>query len=301
VRGLLDPGGGGPSVLRALLADRQGWPVVAVGAYDAWSARLVEAAGFHAVYMTGFGASASLLGRPDAGLLTATEMADQARRICQAVAVPVVADADTGYGNPLNVIRTVQTYEAAGVAALHLEDQVAPKRCGHVAGKQVIPTEEMVAKIDAAVAARRDPDLVVIARTDARAPLGLDAALDRARAYRDAGADMLFVEAPESEWELEQVAETLSGTPLLANWAEGGRTPPVDLARLAELGFALVIFPVSTLLAATKAVEHVLRAIRRDGTPAGVMGELQAFTAFLDAIGMPEVGELEQRFAPRRP
>ncbi|HUY61884.1 MAG TPA: isocitrate lyase/PEP mutase family protein, partial [Candidatus Dormibacteraeota bacterium] len=237
--------------LRELLARPA--PVLAPGAYDALSARLVEEAGFPAVYMTGFGTAASYLGRPDVGLVTMSEMVDNARRIVQAVATPVIADADTGYGNPINVVRTVRAYEAAGVAGLHLEDQVAPKKCGHMAGKQVIPAAEMVEKIRAAVAARTDPDLVLIARTDARAVEGLDAALDRARRYRDAGADVLFVEAPQSADEIAAVAAAFPDTPLLFNWAEGGKTPPVSLDRLRELGYRIVIFPISTLLAATAA------------------------------------------------
>ncbi len=213
---------GGARRLRELLAGAE--PIVAPGAYDGLSARLVEQAGFPAVYMTGFGASASLLGRPDVGLLSFGEMAGHARRLVQAVEVPVIADADDGYGNPLNVVRTVREYEAAGVAALHIEDQVSPKRCGHMEGKEVIAASEMVEKVRAAVEARRSPELVIIARTDARALEGLDGALERARRYRDAGADMLFVEAPESEEEVALVAEAFPDTPLLFNWVEGGRT-----------------------------------------------------------------------------
>lgn len=189
---LLGPRVSGPARLRELLA---GDLVVAPGAYDALSARLVEAAGFPAVYMTGFGTTASLLGRPDVGLLTMTEMVQAASRIRSVVEVPVIADADPGYGNALNVIRTVREYEAAGVAAIHLEDQVAPKRCGHLEGKRVVPASTMADRLRAAVAARSDPDFLLIARTDARAVEGLDAAIDRARRYREAGADMLFVEA----------------------------------------------------------------------------------------------------------
>lgn len=291
------PAPGAPARLRLLLeGDR---PVLAPGAYDALSARLVEQAGFPAVYMTGFGTAASHLGRPDVGLLTMGEMVDQARRIVQAVDVPVIADADTGYGNALNVIRTVHEYEQAGVAALHLEDQEAPKKCGHIEGKRLVPAGEMVAKLEAAVAARRDPDLLLIARTDARAVEGLDAAIERARRYRDAGADVLFVEAPESEAEVETVARRLAGVPLLFNWAEGGRTPPLPLERLAELGFRLVIFPVGALLAAAAAVREVLASIAATGTPAATMHRLVGFEEFLELIGLPEVRELEQRFAAR--
>jgi carboxyvinyl-carboxyphosphonate phosphorylmutase len=288
----------GPSALRRLLdATASTGPVLAPGAYDALGARLVEQAGFDCVYMTGFGTAAGLLGRPDVGLVTQSEMLDNARRLAAAVDLPLIADADTGYGNPLNVIRTVQDYERAGVAGLHLEDQVMPKRCGHMTGKQVVSGEEMVAKVRAAVDARTDPDLLLIARTDARAPHGLDDALRRARAYREAGADMLFVEALEGVEEIELVARELADVPLLFNWVEGGRTPPLPYERLAELGFALVIFPIGALLAATAAVQHYLGAVRRAGSPLPVLDQLPGFDAFLDVIGLAEIGELEHRFA----
>jgi 2,3-dimethylmalate lyase len=205
----------GPGRLRELLAG--GEPVLAPGAYDALSARLVEQAGFEAVYMTGFGASASLLGRPDIGLLSFGEMVHSARRLAQAVEVPVIADADDGYGNPINVIRTVKEYEAAGVSAIHIEDQVSPKKCGHLEGKQVIEASEMVEKVRAAAEARSSEDFVIIGRTDARAVEGLDGALERARRYREAGADVLFVEAPQSEEEVTAVAEAFPDVPLLFN------------------------------------------------------------------------------------
>ena len=289
----------GPRASRARLRELLSGPgpVVAPGAYDALSARLVEQAGFDVVYMTGFGSTASLLGRPDVGLLSGTEMVDNARRLVAAVDVPVIADADTGYGNALNVVRTVQAYEQAGVAGLHLEDQVMPKKCGHMSGKAVIGADEMVGKIRAAVAARRDPDLVLIARTDAAAVEGLDAAVARARAYADAGADLLFVEAPASEDAIEQVAEQLRGVgPLVFNWAEGGRTPPLPLARIAELGFALVLFPIGTLLAATAGIRALLATLRADGTPAAALPGLPTFDGFTDLIGLPEIHRLEERF-----
>jgi len=282
--------------LRELLAGPE--PVVAPGAYDALSARLVEQAGFDVVYMTGFGTSASLLGRPDVGLLGGAEMVDNARRIVDAVERPVIADADTGYGNAINVVRTVRTYEQAGVAGLHLEDQVMPKKCGHMSGKAVIPATEMVGKIRAAVEARRDPNLVLIARTDAAAVHGLDEAISRARAFSEAGADVLFVEAPTSEDDIARVAGELNGVaPLVFNWAEGGRTPPISLDRIAELGFSLVIYPIATLLAATAGVRSVLESIKRDGTPLTAMDGLPTFDMFTDLIGLPEVRELEQRYA----
>jgi 2-methylisocitrate lyase-like PEP mutase family enzyme len=257
----------------------------------------VEEAGFPAVYMTGFGTSAALIGRPDVGLLTMTEMAGNAGRIAACVDIPVIADADTGYGNPLNVIRTVGAYEAAGVAGIHIEDQVAPKKCGHMEGKLVIPAEEMVQKVRAAVEARTQPDFVIIARTDARAPEGLERALQRGRMYRAAGADALFIEALTSEAEAIQAIEAFPGVPLLFNWAEGGKTPPISLERVKELGYRIVIFPIAALLAATGAMRRILREIAQAGTPAAAMSELPTFAEFVDFIGLPQVREAEQRYA----
>jgi carboxyvinyl-carboxyphosphonate phosphorylmutase len=285
---------GGPARLRALL--ETGQTIVAPGAFDPLAARLVEEAGFPAVYMTGFGTSAALLGRPDVGLLTMTEMADNAARIAACVDIPVIADADTGYGNPLNVIRTVGAYEAAGVAGIHIEDQVAPKKCGHMDGKLVIPAEEMAAKIRAAADARADPDFVIIARTDARAVEGFDQAIARARQYLQAGADVLFIEALTSAAEAAEAAGAFPGVPLLFNWAEGGKTPPISLARLQELGYRIVIFPISTLLAATAAMRRILGEIAHAGTPAGALGDLPSFGEFVDFIGLPEVRAAERRY-----
>ena len=282
-----------PARLRALLAGPE--PLIAPGAYDALSARLVEEAGFDVVYMTGFGTTASLIGRPDVGLLTGAEMVDNARRIVSAVDVPVIADADTGYGNALNVLRTVRLYEQAGVAGIQLEDQVAPKKCGHMSGKAVITAEEMVGKIRAAVAARQDPDLVIIARTDAAAVSGVADAVARGRAYAEAGADLLFVEAPTSEADIEAVATELRGVaPLVFNWAEGGKTPPLPLARMTELGFSLVIYPIGTLLAATAGIRALLATLKADGVPS--LDGVPTFEEFTDFIGLPEVQQLEQRF-----
>jgi 2,3-dimethylmalate lyase len=285
----------GAARLRALLDS--GRTIVAPGAFDSLSARLVEEAGFPAVYMTGFGTSASLIGRPDVGLLTMTEMAGNAGRIAACVDIPVIADADTGYGNPLNVIRTVGAYEAAGVAGIHIEDQVAPKKCGHLEGKQVIPAEEMAQKIRAAVEARAQPEFVIIARTDARAVEGLEQALQRGRMYRQAGADVLFIEALTSEAEAEEAVRAFPGVPLLFNWAEGGKTPPISLDRLRELGYRIVIFPLSTLLAATGAMRRILQEIARAGTPAAAIRELPTFADFVDFIGLPQVHQAEQRYA----
>ncbi len=282
--------------LRELLAAPE--PLVAPGAYDALSARLVEQAGFDVVYMTGFGTTASLIGRPDVGLLSGSEMVDNARRIVAAVDVPVIADADTGYGNALNVLRTVQLYEQAGVAGIQLEDQVMPKKCGHMSGKAVIGTDEMVGKLRAAVEARRDPDFLLIARTDAAQAHGLDEAIDRAHAFAEAGADVLFVEAPTSEEDIARVATELKGlAPLVFNWAEGGRTPPLSLERIAELGFSLVLYPIGTLLAATAGIRSLLATLKAEGTPVSALGALPRFEEFTDLIGLPEVQQLEQRFS----
>jgi carboxyvinyl-carboxyphosphonate phosphorylmutase len=285
----------GPTRLRGLL-DR-GEPVIAPGAYDALSARLVEAAGFDVVYMTGFGTAAGRLGRPDIGLLDLSEMVDNARRIVAAVDVPVVADADTGYGNAINVIRTVQEYERAGLAALHLEDQIAPKRCGHMDGKTCVPVDEFEAKIRAAVDARSVDGPLVIARTDARASEGFEAAIERANRYRAAGADLLFVEALQGVDEIEQVTRELVDVPLLFNWVEGGKTPPIPIEQLVDWGFALVIFPITTLLAATGAIRRTLVSIREHRTPIELLDELPSFDDMTDAIGLGEIGDLRERYA----
>lgn len=281
--------------LRELLAAPE--PLIVPGAYDALSARLIEQAGFAAVYMTGFGTTASLLGRPDVGLLTGSEMVEHARRLVDAVDTPVIADADTGYGNAINVVRTVRAYEQAGVAGLHLEDQVTPKKCGHMSGKSVISAEEMVGKLRAAVAARRDPDLMLIARTDAAAVHGIEEAIARARAYADAGADVLFVEAPSDETQIARVADELRDVaPLVFNGAEGGRTPALSIDRVRELGFSLVLYPIGTLLAATAAIRAVLATIRADGSPLAALEDLPSFEQFTDLVGLPEIQELERRF-----
>jgi 2,3-dimethylmalate lyase len=292
---LLGTAHGRRSSLREML--EAGEMVLAAGCYDALGARLVEEAGFRAAYVTGFGAAASHLGRPDIGLMALPEMVDIARRIAQAVDIPVIADADTGYGNSVNVIRTVREYEAAGVAAIHIEDQVMPKKCGHMEGKRVVPAREMAAKVSAAVAARRSPEFLIIARTDARAVEGLESALERGREYVQAGADALFVEAPESEAEIETVARSFPDVPLLFNYSEGGKTPPLSYERLRELGFSVVIFPLTLLLVATHAMRAALARVKADGTPIELLPSLLPFEEFLSFIGLPEIRELEQRFA----
>jgi 2-methylisocitrate lyase-like PEP mutase family enzyme len=293
--GLLGPRPDGARSLTPLL--EAGEMVLAPGCYDPLGARLIEEAGFPAVYMTGFGTAAGRLGRPDVGLLTLSEMVDNARRIADVVNIPVIADADTGYGNQINVIRTVREYESAGAAAIHLEDQAMPKKCGHLEGKELIPAGEMAAKVAAAVAARRSSQFLIIARTDARAVEGLSRALARAQQYRDAGADVLFIEAPQSTDEIRAIAERFAGVPLLFNYAEGGRSPAVTHAFLREMGFSIVIFPLSTLLVATAAMRSILAEIKASGTPLEALPSMLRFDAFVDFIGVGEIRELEQRFA----
>jgi 2-methylisocitrate lyase-like PEP mutase family enzyme len=285
--------------LRELLAGPD--LVVAPGAYDGLSARLIAQAGFQVVYMTGFGSAASVLGEPDVGLLTMSEMVSRAAALAAVTAdVPLIADADTGYGNPLNVRRTVREYERAGVAGLHIEDQVWPKKCGHMEGKQVIPLEEMVQKVRAAVEARQDPDFVIIARTDAAAVLGFAEALRRAQAYREAGADVIFVEAPRTMDELRAIVAAFPSVPLLFNWAQSGKTPPLSLAEIRALGFKLVLFPVAPLFAATRALLDLLVLLKQGETPAAFEAHSVTFQQFTDLIGLPAVQALEERYGVGR-
>ena len=284
----------GPARLRQLLAGDD--VIVAPGCVDPFAARLAEAAGFSPLYMTGNGASAVHLGRPDVGLMTMTEMADHAGRIVDAVDVPVIADADTGYGNPLNVIRTVGAYERAGVAALHLEDQVTPKRCGHLAGKQLVPLDEHATKIRAAVSARNNPDTVIIGRTDAVTVEGLGAALDRARAYADAGADVLFIEGLVDEAEVSEAVEVAGGLPIVFAWVEG-RSPALTIERLGELGVRIVIFPITAILATMRTLENTYRRLFEEGTSIPFIDELATFEQFSLFMGADEAADLETRFA----
>ena len=280
--------------LRALL--RENRCIVAPGVADALAARLVALEGFEAVYMTGFGTSLTRLGMPDVGLLTASEMIDNASRIVDASGLPVVADADTGYGNPINTRRTIRDYEKAGVAGVHIEDQVWPKRCGHLAGKRVIPTAEMVAKIKAACDARHDSDFAIISRTDAIAVEGLDAALERGERYREAGADMLFIEAPVGRGEVERVAKHFKGVPLLYNMAASGKTPDLSADELGKLGFRLAIYPNWVILAAIPAMQNMLKELKRTGTIAHLRDKVATFKQFTDIAGLPEIQQLEERY-----
>jgi 2-methylisocitrate lyase-like PEP mutase family enzyme len=275
--------------LRELLAGSD--LIVAPGVYDGISAALVGKLGFGCAYMTGAGVCASAAGLPDVGLLTMTEMAERARMLAGGLEVPLIADADTGYGSPVNVVRTVREYERAGVAAIQLEDQVFPKRCGHLAGKDVVDSERFLLTLRAALEARRDPDTVVIARTDARAPLGIDEAIRRGRAYAGAGADVIFVEAPESEAEIEQIAAAIEA-PLLINIVPGGRTPELPPARLAELGFRIAIHPGVALAAATVAAGEALGALAATSHAPVAAGP----AGFFDLFGLREWDELGSRY-----
>ena len=272
--------------------------LVLPGAYDALSAKLAEAAGFDAVYMTGYGQSASKLGAPDVGLMTMSEMAERAKDICAAVSIPVVCDGDTGFGNVVNLVRTVREYERAGAAAIQLEDQTMPKKCGHMLGRQVVDAEEMVNKLRAAAAARRDPNFLIIARTDARTNHGIDEAIRRARLYEQAGADVIFVESLESIEEMRMVNQAVS-KPTIANMVEGGRTPYLTAQELQGLGYRLVVFPVSTLYAAMQSVLSVLGELKSTGTVELSPGKMVNFTQFNELIGLPQERQLEENVIPR--
>jgi 2-methylisocitrate lyase-like PEP mutase family enzyme len=281
------------ATLRQLVNRKNG--LVVPGAYDGVSARLVERSGFPAVYMTGYGTSASRLGLPDLGYAGLAEMADHARNLAAAVGIPLIADADTGYGNALSVRRTVQTYEAAGVAALHIEDQVAPKRCGHLSGHQVIPLPEFAGKIRAAVEARSDPDLMIIARTDAISAVSFDEALRRGEAAAKAGADVLFIEAPRDEAQVQRVAGAFD-TPLLYNYAPGGRSPLLPFPRLRELGYAIILLPVDTLLVGVRAIADFLLQLKQRDDVLSMADRYMPFGDFNRLIGAVEQMALAERY-----
>ena len=270
--------------------------VVLPGAYDCLSARLAEQAGFETVFTTGFGFAASALGVPDLGLMTASEILDRVHNIVQSVSVPLVADMDTGYGNPLNVIRTVNECVAQGVAGIILEDQEWPKKCGHLEGKRVIPMADHVQKLRAAVDARGDSGLVIIARTDARAVLGLDDALERGRAYYEAGADVVFIEAPQSLDELHAVAAAFPDAPLFANMIEGGKTPVLAPDALAEIGFKIVVYPLSALFSAARAMQHVYAALKEHGTTASVT-DMTTLDEFTECVNVDQFRAWEREYA----
>jgi 2-methylisocitrate lyase-like PEP mutase family enzyme len=281
--------------MRELLSTRTG-PLILPGAPDALGARVIEALGFEAVYITGAGVTNARLGVPDLGLITLTELASTVEGVREAVSLPIVVDADTGFGGPLNVRRTVQTLERRGANAIQLEDQTFPKRCGHFAGKEVIPAAEMVAKLHAALDARRDPHLLIIARTDARQMLGLEAALERAELYREAGADVIFVEAPASAGELAQIGRRIDA-PLLVNIVEGGATPQLPAGELSALGFAIVLYANAALRGAVRGMQVVLEHLKRTGSTEGALEQMVGWEERQTLVGKPFFDELSERYA----
>jgi len=270
--------------------------VVLPGAFNALSARLAESAGFQAVYISGAGVTNALTAMPDIALLTLTEMAQQCRYICNAASVPCIADADTGYGDVLNVARAVRELEASGLAGIHIEDQVSPKRCGHLDGKQVIPPREMARKIAAAAKAKRNPEFFIIARTDARAVNGLDDAVERALLYLDAGADGIFPEALESAEEFAEFARRVPAT-LLANMTEFGKSPLLNVDELAALGYRLIIFPMTQLRVMMKAAESVLKEIKMSGSQRGFTERMQSRAELYELLRYSEYTAFDQEIA----
>lgn len=271
--------------------------VIAPGCYDAFSVKLVEFVGFEAVYMTGAGVSAGLVGMPDVGLLTMTEMVEQARRISDATGLPIISDADTGYGGPLNVRRTVEQFERTGACAIHLEDQEIPKKCGHLEGKRVISAGRMVDRLKASLDARADENFLIIARTDARATHGLDEALDRGRLYAETGADVIFIEAPESVDEVEEIGRRFKDVPLLMNRGGGGKTPALSAAELERMGFQIVIFPGDLQKAAGKAMIEILSILKETGNTDSAQAMMMSFEERFEILGLSRFRELESLYS----
>lgn len=283
--------------LRALLRDER--ILLVPGCFNALSALLIEQAGFPAIYVSGAALAGNFLGYPDIGLATMSEVLENARRIAEVTTRPAICDIDTGYGNAVNVIRTICEFERAGVSGVQLEDQVMPKKCGHTEGKQLIPTGEMVQKIKAAVDARRDPDFVLIARTDAIAVTGLDDALERANSYREAGADVLFVEAPRTVEEMRTVIRSVPGLHL-ANMVEGGgKTPVLPAKELQSLGYRIAIYPVSLWMSSIQAMREVLAILKEDGTTSRCASRMVSFHEMFEAVGRSRFAELEKKYGAR--
>ncbi len=273
--------------------------LIAPGAYDAFTGKIIEKTGFDVVYLPGGGTSYSTLGRPDIGLVTMSEMVAKATYLAEAVSLPIVADADTGYGNALNVIRTVKAYERAGISCIQMEDQIIPKRCGHMAGKILVSAEEMVGKVKAACDARTDQNFCIMARTDARAVEGLQQAIDRAHAYREAGADILFIEAPQSEAEMEQLCGEFRGIPLMANMVEGGKTPIIPADRLQELGYKIVIYPSAATRAVAKTITELMRTIKETGSSKDFLDRMYLFDDINTILDLAAIREHEKQYLPR--
>lgn len=280
-------------ILKTLL--RRDQLLVAPGCFDGLSARLVEEAGFEAAYLSG-GAVARSMGLPDIGLVSMSEAIERAAQVASAIKIPIIADADTGYGNAVNLVRTVREFERIGVAAIHIEDQITPKRCGHLDGKEVIPLAEMEQKLAAALAARGTSDLCIIARTDARAVHGLDDAIERARAFAKLGVDAIFVEAPQSEDELAEIPRRLPGVPLLVNVFKGGKTPMLPMGRLEQMGYRIAIYPSETQRAAIHAMRTALATLKREGTTESIDHLLTTFRERDRVVGLEEWQKIERAY-----
>jgi 2-methylisocitrate lyase-like PEP mutase family enzyme len=292
---MIEPSAGDsrPRQLRKLLAGDG--VVVMPGASDAWTAKLIDKAGFPAAYVTGAGIANSMLGVPDIGLTTQTEMVTQIGHIAAAVDIPVLADADTGFGGVANIQRTIREYERIGVAGLHLEDQEMPKRCGHFAGKSVVSIEDMVLRLHAALDARADSDFMIIARTDARGVEGFDRAIERAKAYAHTGVDAIFIEALESADEFRRAGEALAGVPLIANMVEGGRSPLIPSAELGQMGYRIVLHANLALRVGAFAITRALQELREEGTSAGLLDTMLPWDERQDLVGLDQVIETENR------
>ena len=274
--------------------------VLVPGVYDGVSTRVVEAVGFEAAQCSGYGFSAALLGQPDVGLLGLSAVVEHTKNLCAIADIPVMADADTGYGNPVNVHHAVREFERAGAAGINIEDQTWPKRCGHMEGKAVIPADRMVEKVRAAVDAREDDDLIINARTDAIATHGVEEAIRRGNRYAAAGADLIFVEAPESEDDIGYVIDEIDA-PVSINMLDGGKTPRLPIERLDELGAARVSSPLTALLSAAKGMREVLETLHAEGSTGPVDDRLMGFDEFTDLVGLPEIRDLEARYVPEGP
>lgn len=283
--------------IRKLVYDKSK-PLVFPGVYDAITARIAQKAGFEAMFQTGYGISAALLGMPDYGFIGSTETTENARRICKSVSVPVIVDADTGYGNPLSVWKLVNELESLGAAGMFLEDQKWPKRCGHMSGKEVVPKEEYAEKLRAALDARKSKDFIIVARTDARATEGLDGAIERGLLYKEIGADAVFVEAPKSVEEMRKIGKSIKA-PLVANMIEGGATPVLSSKELHKMGFNLILYPLSVLYANTYATLQILKELRKSGTTLKLKKSLVNFDQFNDIVDLSKFKKMENRYATK--
>lgn len=283
------------AILRELLREEK--ILLMPGCFNACSARLIEQAGFKAIYISGAAVAGNFIGYPDIGLATMTEVLENARNIVQVTTLPIICDADTGFGNPINMMRTVREFEAAGVAGIQIEDQVMPKKCGHTEGKMLISKAEMIQKIKAAVDARLDPDFLLVVRTDAIAVTGLEEAIERAQAYQEAGGDIIFVEAPRTIEEMRKITEAVKGYHL-ANMVEGGgKTPILSLDELSDLGYKVVIYPVSTWMASIKAMQEVLKILKEEGTTSRFTSRMVSFQEMFEVVGRSKFIELEKKYA----